>query len=249
MHRALFRLLAPAVFIVFVAAGCGGKSAPARVTMVLFDLTATTNSGSIRQQYLKDFSKVLNDAAAGGVITADIIDDNPLAHSSFLINESFDAYEPLKENKLDYDRRIRQKREAVIKEAEAVVRKRTSGRPGTNVIDALQAAERVFATFDEHVKLLVIFSDMIEQSKRYNFAVENLTAARIEQIIARERSAGRLPELHDVEVCVVGAGATRTGGLSTEKLLGIREFWLQYFEAAGANLPKQRYGSSLLKCP
>jgi len=249
MSRTPRRLLVLAVLVTALAAGCGGNSTPARVTVVLFDLTATTNTGSIRQQYLKDFTKVLNEAAAGGVITADIIDDNPLAHSSLLINESFDAYEPLKENKLDYDRRIRQKREAVIKEAEAVVRKRTSSRRGTSVLDALQAAERVFATYDDHVKLLVIFSDMIEQSKRYNFAGENLTAARVEQIIARERSAGRLPELHDVEVCVVGAGATGTGGISTERLHAIREFWLRYFEAAGANLPKQRYGSSLLKCP
>ncbi|MGH2437760.1 MAG: hypothetical protein ACRDFA_12320 [bacterium] len=234
--------------IAALAAGCGGKSTPARVTVVLFDLTATTNSGTIRQQYLKDFSKVLNESA-GGVITADIIDDNPLAHSSFLINETFDAYQPLKENKLDYDRRTLQKRQAVLKEAEAVVRRRTSKRLGTNVLDALQAAERVFATYDDHAKLLVIFSDMIEQSKRYNFASESLTAARVGQIIARERSAGRLPELTGVEVCVVGAGATTSGSLSTERLTAIRDFWLKYFEAAGASLPKQRYGSSLLKCP
>jgi len=249
MRLAPRRLLALSVFMAMLAAGCGGESTPARVTMVLFDLSASTSAEAIRQQYMKDFAKILDTAATGGVITADIIDDNPLAHSSFPINDSFDRYDSLKENKLDYERRIHRQRDAVIKKAETIVRTKPSGRRGTSVLDGLQLAERVFSSFEADRKLLVIFSDMIEQSKRYNFAGENLTPARIEQIIARERSSGRLPELHDVEVCVVGAGATGTGGISTERLHAIREFWLRYFEAAGANLPKQRYGSSLLKCP
>lgn len=248
MHPAFRRLIAPSVFVLLLSAGCG-KPAPARVTVVLFDLSASTSAEAIRQQYLTDFGKVLGAMTAGGAIAADIIDDNPLAHSSYPINETFERYQPMKENKLDYDRRMHEKRDAVIKEAEAIVRKRPSGRPGTNVLDALQLAERVFLAHKEDQKLLVIFSDMIEQSRRYDFTGENLTAARIDQIIARERSAGRLPDLHDVEVCVAGAGAEKSGGMPAEKFLSIREFWFQYFEAVGANLPKERYGAALLKCP
>lgn len=232
-----------------VLAGCSRESGTQRVTVVLFDLSGSTGAGAIRDQYIKDFTKVLDAVAAGGIIAADIIDDNPLAHSSYPINESFDRYDPLKENKLDYDRRIRAQRDAVVKAAEAIVRKRPSGRRGTSVLDGLQLAERVFETFEGDRNLLVVFSDMIEQSRRYNFAGENLTAARIGQIIARERSAERLPDLRGVDVCVVGAGASQSGGLSTEKILAIREFWLEYFKAAGASLPKERYGSALLRCP
>lgn len=232
-----------------VLAGCSRESGTQRVTVVLFDLSGSTGAGAIRDQYIKDFTKVLDAVAAGGIIAADIIDDNPLAHSSYPINESFDRYDPLKENKLDYDRRIRAQRDAVVKAAEAIVRKRPSSRRGTSVLDGLQLAERVFETFEGDRNLLVVFSDMIEQSRRYNFAGENLTATRIGQIIARERSAGRLPDLRGVDVCVVGAGASQSGGLSTEKILSIREFWLEYFKAAGASLPKERYGSALLKCP
>ena len=65
-----------------------------------------------------------------------------MAHSTFPINESFDRYNPLKENKLDYERRIREKRDAVIKGAEGIVRRPLSGRWGTNVRDAMQLAER-----------------------------------------------------------------------------------------------------------
>lgn len=248
MHPAFRRLAVLSLFPLLLSAGCGNP-APARVTVVLFDLSASTNVDAIRQQYLTDFTKVLAGVTAGGTIAADIIDDNPLAHSSYPINATFERYEPMKENKLDYDRRIREKRDAVIKAAQAIVRKRPSGRRGTSLLDGLQLAERVYLTYQGDQKVLVIFSDMIEQSRRYDFTGEKLTEARIGEIIAREQSAGRLPDLHDVEVCVVGAGAEKSGGLSTEKFLSIREFWSQYFEAAGANLPKERYGSALLKCP
>jgi hypothetical protein len=231
-----------------LAVGCG-KAAQTRVTMVLFHVTGSTYKGNVRLQYLTDFSKVLAGVTDGGILAADVIDDNPLAHSSFPIQESFDRYNPLKENKLDYQRRSRQQRDAVIKKAEAIVRRPLSGRLGHNIMDAMQLAERAFATFQGDQRVLVIFSDMIEQSRRYDFTGENLTASRIDQIIVQERSAGRVPDLHDVEVCVAGAGASPTGGLPTEKLLRIQAFWLQYFQATGANLPKERYGAVLLKCP
>ncbi|HET6948291.1 MAG TPA: hypothetical protein VFJ45_10825 [bacterium] len=248
MSLALRRALALSALLTLLAAGCGTK-ASTRVMVVLFDLSASTGADAIRQQYLSDFSKVLDGVTAGGRVAADIIDENPLAHSTFPINVSFDRYDPLKENKLSYDRRIREQREAVTRAAQAVVRVRPSRRTGTNVMDALQLAERVFSAFEGTQRVLVIFSDMIEQSRRYDFSRENLTSARITQIVEGERSAGRLPSLENVNVCVVGAGAAKSGGISSERFLAIREFWLQYFKAAGAQLPKDRYGSALLKCP
>ncbi len=249
MIRPRLRLLVPLLCLGLFAAGCGGKSMPSRVTVVLFHVTGSTYTGNVRLQYVTDFAKVLGSVTDGGTIVADIIDDNPLAHSSYPIRESFDRFNPLKENKLDHERRVREQRDAAIKKAEAIVRRPPSGRLGHSILDAMQLAERAFAALPGDQKLLVIFSDMIEQSRRYDFTGENLTAARIDAIIDRERSAGRVPDLQDVEVCVVGAGASPSGGLPPEKLFSIQAFWLKYFEAAGANLPKERYGSALLKCP
>ena len=249
MPPAFRRILALAAVLALPALGCGAKPASNRVLVVLFDLSGSTGADVIRQQYLSDFSRVLDGVTGGGRIAADIIDDNPLAHSTFPINVSFDRYDPLKENKLNYDRRVREQRDAVTRQVQAIVRVRPSRRPGTNVMDGLQLAERVFGAFGGTQRVLVIFSDMIEQSRRYDFSRENLTPARISQIIQGEQSAGRIPGLQDVEVCVVGAGAAKSGGISSERFLAIREFWLQYFKAAGARLPKDRYGSALLKCP
>src|SRR2546426_12701680 len=141
-----WRVLTLSLLLVLVAAGCGENSVHSRVTTVLFDLSGSTSPQAIRQQYLKDFSKILNQVATGGVIAADIIDDNPLAHSTFPINEAFDRYEPLKENKLDYERRGHQKRGAVIKQADTLVRE-PAGRPGSSVSCFLQLAARGSWTF------------------------------------------------------------------------------------------------------
>ncbi|HVH32134.1 MAG TPA: hypothetical protein VNA31_10830 [bacterium] len=203
-HR---RLVVFALTLALFASACGGKPAQTHVTVVLFHVTGSTYKGNVRGQYLTDFAKILNGPAAGGVLVGDVIDDNPLAHSSYPINVTFEPFNPMAENKLDYQRRVRQQREEVIKTAEALVRKPPSGRLGHNIIDAMQLAESAFATFRGDHELLVIFSDMIEQSKRYDFTGENLTAARIDQIINQERSAGRVPDLRGVDVCVVGAGS------------------------------------------
>src|SRR3989454_12067849 len=123
MNQVGRRVLILCAFLVLVAAGCGGKSAQGRVTTVLFDLSGSTSAQAIRQQYMRDFTKILDAVASGGVIAADIIDDNPLAHSTFPINESFDRYEPLKENKLDYERRGPQNGGTDAQQAQFIVAK------------------------------------------------------------------------------------------------------------------------------
>src|SRR2546428_3230932 len=140
------RVLILSALLVLVAAGCGGKSAQGGVTTILFDLSGSTSAQAIRQQYMRDFTKILDPVASGGVIAADIIDDNPLAHSTFPINESFDRYEPLKENKLDYERRVHQKRDAVIKQGGTNVRK-PGGGPGGRGVDFLLPPAGGFSAF------------------------------------------------------------------------------------------------------
>lgn len=243
------RLVLLTLLIMLLASACGRRNQANPVTVVLFDLTASTAAGSIRGQYLRDFGKILEGLTAGGTLAVDIIDDNPLAHSSFPIMASFSRYDPLTENRLGYDRRIKAQREAVARQAQMIVTARPSRRQGTSVMDALQLAERAFASYEGSPRVLVLFSDMIEQSGRYDFAREALTPARIKQIVERERAAKHVPDLRDVEVCVVGAGAARSGGISPDRFLAIQAFWIEYFKAAGAHLPKERYGSALLKCP
>lgn len=140
-------------------------------------------------------------------------------------------------------------REAARQEADAPVR-RPSLRPHTDLMNAFQLAEKVFngeSVRGASEKILVIFSDMIEQTRRHDFSSENLTEARISQILDIERKAGRLPELRGVKVWVAGATAAGSGsGLPPEKIQRIQQFWLRYFKACSADLTKERYASTLL---
>jgi len=236
--------------ICLTVTACSGKqSGYETVAVALFDVSGSTNEKTVKEQYLKEFEKVLSFVMVGGVIVADVIDDNPLAHSSYPVNEAISPYDPLKENKLDWERRKRRLRDDVLGSVKVVLEERRSKQPGTKILEAVQVAERAFSTYAGKLKVLVVFSDMIEQSDRYDFSSLSLTPERIQQIITEERSRKRLPSFAGVEICVTGAGAARTGGLPSDRLQAIRDFWLEYFTATGGNLPKARYGASLLKCP
>jgi hypothetical protein len=111
----------------------------------------------------------------------------------------------------------------------------------TAILGSLQIAERVFKKDRKDKAVLVIMSDMIEDSSEYNFERERLTDKRISEIIANENRRKRLPDLSGVEVYVVGAKTP-----SREQFYNIQNFWLRYFKECGANLSKENYGSALL---
>ncbi|MFQ5708039.1 MAG: hypothetical protein ACE5HO_11345 [bacterium] len=79
-----------------------------------------------------------------------------------------------------------------------------------------------------------------------NYTRENLTASRIKAIISQNRSRGVVPELGGVRVTVVGASSGGYEKMSSRRMSGIRDFWLAYFAACGADLRRQHYGGALL---
>ncbi len=116
--------------------------------------------------------------------------------------------------------------------------------PTTDLVGAMQLAEKAFqsrAGVAAKARLLILLSDMVEESARYNFRQENLTPARITTLVEAERKVGHLPVLNGVQVWVSGAGGT-----APEKFVQIQDFWIQYFRAAGADLRKSRYGAGLM---
>ncbi|MEW6652018.1 MAG: hypothetical protein AB1394_00965 [Bacteroidota bacterium] len=109
-------------------------------------------------------------------------------------------------------------------------------------MSSLQVAERVFKSFPQPRKILVIFSDMIEDSRKYNFEKENLTKEKISKIIKSEKEKGQITDMKDVKVYV--AGATHP---NSEIYDMIKNFWFEYFKTCGANLESQNYGAALIR--
>jgi hypothetical protein len=232
---------------------CGKTPPPAgKVVCVLVDRSSSTEDQGVRQRYIEGFQRVVGRLDSGDVIVADAITDNPLAQSSFPVNDEFKPFQPSSDNELivkkereNHQKEIQVVRERVLANAQGLFSSAPSNQ--TKILDAMRLAERVISAYQRPKRVLVIFSDMIEESERYNFKRERLTDEVIARIINEEKQAKRLPDLAGVRVYVIGAGASGNQPSSSEQYTEIENFWSQYFKAAGADLSKDRYGATLLK--
>jgi hypothetical protein len=217
--------------------------------VALFDISASTDKTALKERYRTEFLEILEELSAQGVIVwADAIRNNPLSDTVFPIRIAIPKMTVIDRNEMELEDAIKTAREA----AERGVIKlfsELSVTPNTRILDSIEVAARIF--HGEEMKSisdrrLVIFSDMIESSERFEFTRIDTRRKLIAEIIDRERKAGRIPSLNGIRVWVAGAGAGGGSRLSGERLRWIEEFWLEYFRAAGADLPRTRYGSSLL---
>jgi len=112
----------------------------------------------------------------------------------------------------------------------------TAGRSGILHTDLLSTMHDVAAevrAFPNHRPILYVFSDMLQSDG--TFEMEGLRRMPSEGWVQRRAREGRLPDLEDVCVHVVGARTdTRTGQR-------VKRFWTEYFEATGAKLLDRNY--------
>lgn len=229
--------------------GCKGPEKPPKTEFVLFDLSASTATPEIRARYFADFEKLLANLHEGDILVVDRITSNPLAQSTFPVNEKFERMNPWFENVLTWRRESKGQRERIARTVKKMVMDPKQRSSKTSIVDALHLAQRVFATYPNERQVLVLFSDMVEESSYYDFRKENLTAPRIQEIIDVEKAENRLPRLDGIHVYVIGAAAGFYSRMSPEAVRQIQSFWLEYFKACGANLPVETYGSSLIQPP
>ncbi len=222
--------------------------------MVLFDMSSSTQSKEIRQRYAEDFKRILNSCGSGDVMVADAITDNPLAQSTFPINDEFEAFNPgtdnpmlVKKKEEEFNQKLRDRRDQIFVKAQSLLNDESRKITKTKILDSILLADRVFHTYNNQKKVLVIFSDMVEESDKYNFQQHHPTEAMSEQIINQEKQTKRLPDLAGVKVYVIGASAGGYQSSSSEQFINIENFWLKYFKIAGADLTKDRYGAALIK--
>ncbi|MGZ4150686.1 MAG: hypothetical protein ACXVQJ_11635, partial [Actinomycetota bacterium] len=161
------RSLAPALAACLALTGCaavhaGAHAAPPLV-VVLFDVSRSTRT--VRASYEDAFARVLDSVAQEhGTIVGDVIDDNPLAHSTYPIDATFAGCSPFSDNRLVCDARTQVLRRRVLAQARGIL-DGPLGPPGTDIHDGLRLAERVFDAYpDAGSRSLVLFSDMVERS-------------------------------------------------------------------------------------
>lgn len=105
------------------------------------------------------------------------------------------------------------------------------------------AGSRIFATIDaltdeyrdDHLKSLVIFSDLLEHSSDVSTAAVLHEPA--ETVLKRLKSLGLSARLSGVDVLVFGVGrsdAPGRHGLSMSEFQNLKDVWTQWFEQGGA---------------
>lgn len=210
-------------------------------TMVLFDVSSSTKQPNIRERYLGAFDQVLEDLGQGGYIAADIIDDNPRAHSSFPIDLKVESC-GLLDNSLECEQEAEDDIEGLPGKAERAYGDPTS--KGTDIFGALANAEHFLSGVeDARDSRLVVLSDMVHNQEMLSFATERWSIKRIDEILKQVS----LPDLTGIDVYVVGAGATAPDRLEASDINWMETFWTHFFELSGASV--ESYGSTLHTFP
>jgi hypothetical protein len=112
----------------------------------------------------------------------------------------------------------------------------------TEILGAIRLAQQYFEGVKAKKNMLIILSDMIEESEFYNFKRNTVCP---KAILENEEKNGRLPDLAGIKVYISGASAE-----SAKKFDEVKRFWVAYFDKTGATFAERDYyPSELLDFP
>jgi len=231
--------------------------APSTVVFILVDRSGSANNPHTDQIYTKFFrgdqgkvyGGILGEIKDDTLLMGDVITENTIKTATYPLNVTFPKYSIWMTGKLKQKREIHAARRNAEQQFRTLLALPPA--PKTDLMNAFQLADQIFngrKYKSAKYKVLVVFSDMIEQSDSYDFTAERLTDKKIEEIITSERKAGRLPNLRGVDVWCAGATSSSVPGVGVDsrKIREIRKFWLAYFKSAGADLGTDRYSPALV---
>jgi len=214
-----------------------GEGEP-RIIVVLVDMSGSTNLAR-RTIYKEGFEKIFQDLGQGdrimvGTITGrSYIDFQPVV----------DVEIPRKSlwlNRIRFERNLTDTKESVRTAVEDLFARR-KGTPRTEILNSLNIADTIFHGDKRRHRILVLFSDMIQDSREYNFSRVEVTDAYVGKVIRYREKHNMIPNLANVKVYVAGAS-----GADPNKFRSVERFWARYFEKTGAAFSPHRYGHSLI---
>jgi hypothetical protein len=148
------------------------------------------------------------------------------------------TFNSLSDNKLLYKQRVDQIQQQLASALDKALAAPRS--PKTDVLNTLNLAEQIFAR-DSRKHVLVIFSDMLEDSDQYNFERINLTGPFTKHVIEKRQKAGLVPNLNGTMVYVSGTSAQ-----TASKAYEVYRFWQEYIRATHGFLLSGNYGPALM---
>jgi hypothetical protein len=209
-----------------------------RVMAVFVDMSGSTNKAR-RTVYRNAFEKIFENLQPGdrivvGTITGrSYIDFKPVVDAEI-------PKQSIWVNRITYEQNQAKTEKNLRTEVEKLL-SRKRGTPRTEIINSLNIADKIFHN-EKRQKILILLSDMIQDSKEHKFDRVKVTDAYITKIIRNRKKQNLIPDLETVKVYVAGASAA-----DSKKFRSIEKFWNRYFVAAGADFSLHRYGHSLLE--
>jgi len=211
------------------------QSKPSKIVVVFADVSASVKDFDV---YHDSWSKILSRLEGGDRIVLGKITDETFTRFRPVIDETVPGFSWLTDNKLRYEKKIKEIKEKLLKALDEALAAPRSQK--TDILNTLTLAEKVFHG-DKRRRVLVLLSDMLEDSEVYNFERLKLAEDFTRRVIEEKRRKGEMPDLGKAKVYVAGASAK-----SASRALEVQRFWIEYIKAANGNLAPQNYGPALI---
>jgi hypothetical protein len=209
-----------------------------RVIMILVDMSDSTNEAR-PTVYKEAFEKIYQDLGQGDRLVVGTINSRSYIDFKPTVDEEIPK-KSIWDNRLEFERSLAHSK-AKIRSAVKKLLSRERGSGLTEILESLNIADTIFHDEKERQKILVILSDMIQDSKDYKFDKDQLTDEYINNVIAHREKNSLIPNLTGVKIYVAGASAT-----DSDKFRAVQTFWDRYLTKSGADFSPHRYGHSLI---
>ena len=212
------------------------KKSP-RAIVILVDMSGSANLAR-RTVYKKAFEKIYQNMSQGDRIMVGTITGRSYIDFKPAVDVEIPK-ESIWVNRIQFERNLSETKEKIRREVDRLL-SRKRGTQQTEILNSLNIADTIFHN-EKRQKILVLLSDMIQDSKEYNFAKAKVTGKYIDKVIRHRREHNLIPNLADVKIYVAGASAA-----NSNRYRSVEKFWTRYFIESGADFSHHRYGHSLI---
>ncbi len=250
LHRAI-TLLVLLLTQAFLSPSAAATS-PGTAIIIFLDFSGSIKTDE-RALFKREIeSQILPSLSAGDRLLMAPIHDKTLTEFRPLVQAILPAkpeFSVWRDNVLTYNRRVKEVEarvldlKAKVKTEVADVLGRRYASPYTDIFSSLLIAQKLFHE-ETRRKVLVLMSDMIEDTPEYNFEKITWSPSAVEKLVAELEAKALIPKLPGVCVYVSGASA-RSAALAEN----IARFWEAYFRRTGADMHPSRYAHVLLHWP
>ena len=216
----------------------GNSERQPRAIVVLVDMSGSTNQAR-RTIYREGFEKVYEDLRQGDRLLVGTITGRSYIDFEPVVDEEIPE-RSLWVNRIRFERHLTETKVRIRSAVEQLLCQKV-GTPRTEILNSLNIADTIFHK-EKRERILVLFSDMIQDSREYNFARAEVTNNYIDKVIGCRQRHSLIPNLTNVKVYIAGAS-----GPDSKKFRSVERFWARYFGKTGADFSPHRYGHSLIR--